>query len=150
MFTHPWQREARALIDDTRIATAPNQLLLAYQFEQARQSHPEGFTMDMDGQLYQGDGYAVGVTPDSFENVADALDTLSRFQITMGFRNLYLGYWRDEQDGREYIDVVMVSHSCETAMRLGAMMEQVAVWDFGNERAIRLDDWRMREGMARA
>ena len=141
MFTHPWQQEARTIVDESRILSAPNQLLLAYQFEQARQAHPEGFTMDVDGQMYQGsEGYAVGVTPDSFENAADALDTLARLQIVMGFRNLYLGYWRDDQGGREYVDVVMVTRSFDTAMKLAATMEQVAVWDFGAERAIRLDD----------
>jgi hypothetical protein len=151
MFSHPWQREARAIVDQSRVLNAQNQLVLAYQFERARASHPDGFTMDVDGRLYEAsEGYAVGVHPESFENVADALDTMARLQEVMGFRNLYLGYWRDDRTGRTYIDVTMVTHSFETAMRLGRTMEQVAIWDFQFSRAVDVQDDRYLEGMRAA
>lgn len=117
--------------------TPTNRLLLAYQFEQAKVKHGDGFTMDVFGQLYTAErGYAVAVTRDSFKSLADALDTMDRVQ-KWGFRNVYLGYWCDA--GQEYVDVSLVTSSWEMAEQLGRKWEQKAVWSFKDDRAIRLD-----------
>lgn len=135
-----WAPDIRRKIDELDTLTPQNQLLLAYQFNQAKEAHPEGFTMDLYGKLYHADrGYAVGMTPVSLTSVGDALDTLARVQEATGFRNLYLGYWHDDQDGQDYIDVTCVTESWEMAERLGETMYQKAVWDFSTDSAIRLD-----------
>lgn len=139
---HECQRELVEKLDRSRVVDGSNQLVLAWQFERAKREHPEGFTMDGYGRLYQDSaGYAVGVTPQSFANVADAIDTMARLQNTLGFRNLYLGYWRDD-DGTEYVDVSMVTCSSDLAERLGRTMEQIAIYDFASQTSIRLDDTR--------
>jgi hypothetical protein len=91
--------------------------------------------MNLYGDLVNPDhGYAVGMTPISFESVADALDTLANIQEQYGFTNLYLGYWQD--DDRAYIDVTMVTSSWEMAERLGEKMHQMGVYDFAAEDTI--------------
>lgn len=149
-YNHPWQRDAQEAVNRSRNIGKGDALVLAYQFEQAKAENPNGFTLDTDGRLYQeAKGYAVGLTVDSFTNVADALDTLARLQEQYGFRNLYLGYWRDEETQVEYVDVTMITLSFEMAMRIGARQQQIAIWDFQFGRAVRLDDERWTEGLAR-
>lgn len=134
-----WTPDIRRQITALDTLTPGNQLLLAYQFNAAKEAHPEWFTMDVYGQLVKpAHGYAVGMTVQSLTSVGDALDTLARLQDAYGFRNLHLGFWRDV-DGAEYIDVAMVTDSFEMAERLGITMEQKAIWDFGTDSAIRLD-----------
>jgi hypothetical protein len=134
-----WWTEVSEAARNTATLTPANQMVLAYQFTEARRAHPEGFTMDLFGNLVTPkSGYAVGMTPDSFDNVADALSTLAAIQEQWGFRNLHLGFWRDEQDGSEYVDVTMVTHSREMAEALGAKMRQRALWDFSTGSEIRL------------
>jgi hypothetical protein len=89
--------------------------------------------MDVYGDLISPDqGYAVGMTPSSFESVGDALSTLVSIQEEWGFRNLHLGYWQD--NGQDYIDVVMVTRSRGDGSRhLGRTMRQKAIWDFNVE-----------------
>lgn len=120
--------------------TPTNRLLLAYQFERAKKDNRDGFTMDAFGNLYQKkEGYAVAMTRDSFESLADALDTMDHMQ-QYGFSNVHLGYWRDDQDdGKEYVDVSMVTTSLALAQALGQRLAQKAVWDFSTDSAIRLD-----------
>jgi hypothetical protein len=60
--------------------------------------------------------------------VGDALSTLVSIQEEWGFRNLHLGYWQD--DGQDYIDVVMVTRSREMARSLAFKMDQKAYYDF--------------------
>jgi hypothetical protein len=133
-----WWQEAGDAARNTATLTEANQLVLAFQFERARLSHPEGFTMDVYGEIISPDqGYAVGMTPSSFESVGDALSTLVSIQEEWGFRNLHLGYWQD--DGQDYIDVVMVTRSREMVETLGRTMRQKAIWDFGTSSEIRLD-----------
>lgn len=134
-----WNPTIRRTIDDLDTLKPGNQLVLTYQFNRAREQHPEGFTMDTYGQLVKpATGYAVGMTLVSLTSVGDAIDTLARIQEATGFRNLYLGYWRDV-DGQDYIDVSMVTTSFELAERLGISNRQKALWDFSTDSAIRLD-----------
>lgn len=135
-----WYTEVREAAQNTAALTAGNQMVLGYQFERARLAHPEGFTMDLYGRVVKPtQGYAVGMTPISFDNPSEALETLAAIQSQWGFRNLNLGYWKDDQDGHEYIDVVMVTSSREMAERLGRINAQKAIWDFGASQEIRLD-----------
>jgi hypothetical protein len=133
-----WQSTVRQAARNTAELTEANRLLLAYQFDQARESNPDGFTMNLYGEMiHRSQGYAVGLTLEPFASVADALSTLAALQAKYGFENLHLGFWRDE--GVEYVDVVMVTSAREMALELGRKMEQLAIWDFGTESEIRLD-----------
>lgn len=140
MIERNWAPEFRRTMDSLDELTPGNRRVLVYQFDLAREKHPEGFMMDVYGHLiYPAKGYAVGMTPQSETTVEDAIDTLARIQKETGFRNLYLGYWHDDQDGVDYIDVSMVTDSWPTAEVLGRTMRQKAVWDFSTDSAIRLD-----------
>jgi hypothetical protein len=136
-----WRLQLTEAARDTAQLTPANQVVLAFQFERARLAHPEGFTMNLYGEcISPNKGYAVGMTPISFENVGDALDTLANIQSQWGFQNLHLGYWKDGQDGREYIDVTMVTSARKMAERLAWINEQRAIWDFGEGREIYLEN----------
>lgn len=135
-----WQRDVQQATATVDTLTPANQIVLAYQFNKETYLHPDGFTMDLFGNLHQPEeGYAVGMTPVSFPTAADALSTLAGIQEQWGFRNLYLGYWRDPADGRDYIDVVMVTRARELAERLGIAMGQRAIYSFSDGADIRLD-----------
>jgi hypothetical protein len=126
-----WWNEVRQAARNTAELTPANQMVLAYQFAHAREKSPDGFTMNLYGEvIHPENGYAVGITPTSFDNVADALDATARIQAEYGFANLHLGFWRD--GSHDYIDVVMVTNNREMAERLGRRMNQHAIWDFSS------------------
>lgn len=113
-----------------------NRIILAYKFEEARRDHPDGFTMDVYGNIVERErGYVVSITRDSFDNLGDALDTMARFQEA-GFHP-YLGWWND--NGQDMIDLNFITTSWEYAERLGRRLRQQAIWDFSTDSAIRLD-----------
>lgn len=142
-----WWTEAGEAARNTVTLTDTNRLVLAYQFERARLMHPQGFTMNLMGELISPDqGYAVGIMPDAFETVGDALDTLARIQDVLGWQNLCLGYW--SQDGRDYIDVTVVTQSWEMAENLGRKARQLAIWDFSTGSEILLNN--PHDGMVEA
>lgn len=125
-----WFDEVRQAAHNTATLTPANQLVLAYQFSQARTTHPDGFTMDLFGHVIEPHaGYAVGMTEFQMDNVADALTTLAHLQDTYGFTNLHVGFWR-APEGKEYVDVVMVTQSKELALSIGVQTKQRAIWDF--------------------
>lgn len=135
-----WWTEASEAARNTAELTDANRLILAYQFERAKAANPQGFTMDLFGGLvHPSRGYAVGMTPISFDSVGDALDTLVAIQEQWGFRNLYLGFWKDED--REYIDVTMITTSWEMAEKLGERMKQPAIYDFSQNDVIILAEY---------
>jgi hypothetical protein len=130
-----WWLEAGDAARNTATLTEANQLVLAFQFERARITNPSGFTMDLYGDLISPKhGYAVALTPESFASVGDALSTLASMQEEWGFRNLHLGYWKD--NGQEYIDVVMVTRSGEMARSLAFKMDQKAYYDFSAGKSV--------------
>lgn len=134
-----WFNEVRQAARNTASLTPANQIVLAYQFSQARVTHPEGFTMDLYGQVIHPEhGYVVGMTEFDLPNVADALTTLAHLEDTYGFQNLHLGFWRDPE-GKDYIDVVMVTDSRELALTLGKQTHQRAVWDFATNGEVWID-----------
>ncbi len=133
-------QELGQITRDIEALNEGNRAVLAFRFNEAAAQSRDGFTMDVYGRLYKADrGYAVAVTKDSFTNLADAIDTLARVQA-FGFRNMFLGYWTDPQDGVECIDVSMVTSSFELAQALGRKFKQRAIWDFSTDSAIRLDE----------
>jgi hypothetical protein len=133
-----WQNEVWQAAHNTAELTDGNKEVLAFQFEEAQQTNPDGFTMDVYGKLVKLDhGYSVGLTPDPFGDVRQAIAELARIQQQYGFQNLHLGFWRD--NGRDYIDVVMVTQNQEMALILGRRMDQLAIWDFSTDSEIRLD-----------
>lgn len=131
--------EIASALRGTNELTAANQMILAYRFTLAA-ARLDGFTMDLDGNVITRDsGYAVAVTKDSFGNIADALETLTRLLEAQPRQGYHLGYWKDSADGRDYIDISYVTEMEEVARSLGRRLHQLAVWDFAAGAEIRLD-----------
>lgn len=124
-----WQQELRDAMKNTAAMTDGNRLVLAYQFEQAREKNPHGFTMNLYGEvLHPATGYSVALTPKSYSTIDGAIQAVGIIQDRLGFQDVGLGYWSD--DGKDYIDVVMVTQHLSLAQALGEKNQQKAIWDF--------------------
>lgn len=78
------------------------------KFNEYRETLTDGFTMYGTGVLHSGDGYIVGTTPEPFDTVWDAAKALASRMDISGNR-FAIGFWRDPEDGKEYIDVVLIT-----------------------------------------
>jgi hypothetical protein len=88
----------------------------------------DGFTVDSAGKkLAPKSGYAVAIRP---------IDDITRVNIAEGSA---VGFWRD-RDGTAYTDEVKIVEDVAEAIRVGRDNDQIAIWDFANEREIRLND----------
>ncbi len=98
-------------------------------FSAAKRTNRDGFTLDFQGNLVERtDGYAVGVQSVSHVEtlVTHAVNNPKRYE------NHALGFWRDADDGREYVDLVSIELDRERALKLAAAHGQKAVWHFAN------------------
>jgi hypothetical protein len=51
----------------------------------------------------------------------------------------YLGVWTDEKDGKEYYDRSVFVADLDTALDIGKLYEQIAIWDNANQTEIYVD-----------
>jgi hypothetical protein len=73
-------------------------------------------------------GFAVGIHEcDSIENA-----------LFQALRGQFVGWWRDNDTGRVYVDIVSIVEDREVAEDLGRRYGQIAIWDFKNQSEIRL------------
>lgn len=88
----------------------------------------DGFTVDSTGKkLKPKSGYAVAIRP---------IEDITRVNIG---EDSAVGFWRD-RDGTAYTDEVKIVEDVAEAIRVGRDNDQIAIWDFANEREIRLND----------
>lgn len=81
----------------------------------------DGFTIDQDGAEYKDkEGYAVAYT--THDSLKDALEHIKP--------NQYVGFWRDPETGREYVEVVDIISSALEAVFTGLARKQRAIYSF--------------------
>ena len=99
-------------------------------FDRLKQAY-SGFTADKNGQIVDfKSGYAVALKGDT------TLETA--LQQAQKADDLFIGYWKDSETGKEYWDCVQVVPTLETAIELGTARNEIAIWDFANGAEIRL------------
>lgn len=110
-------------------------------FQQIIES-PEGGTVGRDGRDTPDHGFFVGGhgQPIVFSAGAEYTADLER-QVNDWIRKSnapFIGWWTDEETGKLYLDGSDYVESEFTATQLGRLREEIAVWDIGNERELRL------------
>lgn len=89
----------------------------------AFETNPEGFTLNAEGEMVNPKrGYAVAVGEYKPEDKPE-----------------YVGGWTDEKTGTFYLDSVIILNRLRDAVKLGKRFNQLAIWDFGKQKEIRLD-----------
>lgn len=92
-------------------------------------------------------GYCVGdnrcsqIIPKLSETESEAIVQLTIAIAELWDRRLLcntIGFWKDSASGAVYVDAVDVVDNVAEAMNLGASRSELAVWDIGLKREIRL------------
>ena len=104
----------------------------------------EGFSVNADHQTFKGRGYAVGGTAIlplvednydlSFNNFADAVKTMTT--LIHDTDTQVIGGWIGD-DGKAYVEVSDVVRSEFVAMELAISRNEIAIYDFQNQKEIR-------------
>lgn len=103
-----------------------------------------GFTLDVIGGSRVAEGFAVSVYPEREQRLTGRvvwhdLMAYTRANIDLLRKpGVRLGAWHDAGTGVVFLDVVLVLESRERACALGVAHGQVAVFDLGAGRVIRL------------
>lgn len=110
-------------------------------FRQITES-PEGGTVAQDGRDNPDGGFFVGGHGDPvvFSAGAGFTPDLER-QVTHWLRTCrapYVGWWTDEETGKLYLDGSDWIEAEFTASQIARLRHEIAFWDIGNEREIRL------------
>jgi len=104
----------------------------------------EGFSVNADHQTFKGRGYAVGGTAIlplvednydlSFNKFADAVKTMTT--LIHDTDTQVIGGWIGD-DGKAYVEVSDVVRSEFVAMELAISRNEIAIYDFQNQKEIR-------------
>lgn len=108
-----------------------NRKRIAERFRQLVEEGREGFTVDLEGEIYdEREGFAVASR--TCTTVEEALDVVRDGQ--------YIGYWRDPETGREFVEVVDILHGPNglAAIMLGIRRGQHAIYSFRDDTTIDL------------
>lgn len=101
-----------------------------------------GFTWSPKTGPYKGTGYAVSPYPERSEGIADVKD-MSATEVAAKVQEYsaknadllsqpghYVGGWHDPEDGRGYLDTVIVAKTPEEATSVALAHDQIAYFDF--------------------
>ena len=101
----------------------------------------EGFTVDINGNHYVGEGFAVGLTDNygthimgAFANIIQAFD----YENKRSQSPVYIGGWED--NNKFYLDVVVIIPDLATAVYVAKQKRQKAIYSFVEHRTIYLSD----------
>lgn len=96
--------------------------------------NPAGFTVNADLQTIT-TGYAVAVRETQGSFGRDGLQRVVEYAET---HNTAIGGWRDTATGLYYFDAIVVILDREEAIQTGKANGQIAIYDIGNDKEIRL------------
>jgi hypothetical protein len=109
---------------------------VAERFAQVKEAFPEGFTLNIAGNVVYEGGYVVGVR--SFETAFDAAHWVAA-NYPSNESNVGIGYWVDD-DGKEYIDAVVIVQRKTLALRIARAHKQIAIYDLDSKTTIYVAD----------
>ena len=109
---------------------------------QAIKDSPEGGTVGLDGRPVPQYGFFVGGhgDPAVFSAGTEFTPDLER-QISDWIRKSnapYVGWWTDSEGGKLYLDGSDYIESEFTAIQIGELRKEIAIWDIGREQELRL------------
>jgi hypothetical protein len=91
-------------------------------------------------EVYDGTGYAVGMTPRQHRVERDDVSGFYRviLDVIREFNPYYVGTWVNPDDGLIYIDPIAILDDLEDAIALGVENNQIAIFNLDTMEEIRL------------
>jgi len=142
------------VIEDAKQATDVVKTQVSGQLYNFIRKNPDGFTNSIDGKPSPITGYSVAplkkleIVKDSKEfSYKDAQDLVKNiFELNEGYDKMGLktrvhaGGWLNEDDGKYYLDAVVVTDSLDEALAIAKAGDQIAVADLGAANSGRYDE----------
>ncbi len=105
--------------------------------------HDVDGTIDVTGNPLPTTGYYVGGAAEAlvFDSVTDANHSTALRDIALfvdGSESRYIGWWKDTETGRVYVDATDRVSTLRDALALGQIRGEIAVWDIANAKEIRV------------
>jgi len=78
-------------------------------------------------------GYFVSITDNEYKKPDHrTIDKLKKQAKKLNLSNWYIGYWQDPDTGKHYIDISLFIKDKKTALTIGKMHNQKAIFDCKN------------------
>ena len=96
-------------------------------------SNPYGFTLNLNTRKLVSKGFAIAdLNTQNNTNIDKAIKYCKNNDIAC------VGGWIDYETNKTYIDAVHIVNDIETAIKLGRINKQIAIYDITNDKEIRL------------
>lgn len=101
--------------------------------------NPEGGTLDLRGYPLPDNGYFVGgACPPLVFPSAESVDPVTLAGFIIGLCSTYVGWWTDEETGKVYVDGTDWIGTELVAEAVARDRSEIAFWDIGAAREIRV------------
>jgi len=127
---------------------APEEKVEMGKFLTDRMLTEGGFTFEPRSASSPADGYALSIFKD-YETIIDATSPnpndvanfIDKHQDLLKKNNqTHIGGWYDKESRKFFLDVSVVEHNYEKAIKLAQQHNQLAIWDLANSLEIRMEE----------